>query len=232
VSARILVVEDEAPVRRGLVDLLAAQGHTVIAAETGPEGLVKAREARPELILLDVMLPGMDGFAVLRALRADGLDAPVLMLTARGAELDKVTGFALGVDDYVTKPFSMLELLGRVGALLRRAGATAKPVAAGPERLVLGAVDVDLRRHAATRAGAPLELPAKAFGVLAALARADGAPVSRDALLDEVWGQDHAANPRTVDNLVVRLRQAIEPDPASPAYLVTVHGKGYRLVMP
>ncbi len=228
-SARILVVEDEAPVRRGLVDLLAAQGHVVLAAETGPEGLVKAREGRPDLVILDVMLPGQDGFSVLRELRAAGFDVPVLMLTARGAELDKVTGFALGVDDYVTKPFSMLELLGRVAALLRRGGGKLAP-AAGPAALTLGEVAIDLRRLEARRDGRTLELPARAIELLAALARADGAPVSRDQLLDEVWGADHAANPRTVDNLVVRLRQAIEPDPAAPVHLVTVHGKGYRLV--
>lgn len=229
-TARILVVEDEAPVRRGLVDLLAAQGHAVLEAATGPEGLVKAREGRPDLVILDVMLPGQDGFAVLRDLRATGSRVPVLMLTARGAELDKVTGFALGVDDYVTKPFSMLELLGRVGALLRRAAPPPAAPAEGPAALRLGEVAIDLRRHEATRAGLPLDLPGSAYDLLAALARADGAPVGRDRLLDEVWGPDHAANPRTVDNLVVRLRQAIEPDPAAPVHLVTVHGKGYRLV--
>jgi DNA-binding response OmpR family regulator len=243
-SARILVVEDEAPVRRGLVDLLRAQGHTVLYAETGPEALIKAREGAPDLILLDVNLPGLDGLAVLRELRADGLAVPVLMLTARGAELDKVTGFALGVDDWVVKPFSMLELLGRVGALLRRSGPAAgsllRPgvhaaggsLAAGPGRLAFGPVGVDLRRHEARRDGVALELPARAIDLLAALARADGAPVSRDALLDAVWGQDRAANPRSVDNMVVRLRAAIEADPANPVHLLTVHGKGYRLVTP
>lgn len=223
-SSRILVVEDEAAVRRGLVDLLTAQGHTVLEAETGPEGLVKAREGRPDLVILDVMLPGLDGFGVLAAMRAQKIDTPVLMLTARGAELDKVTGFALGVDDYVTKPFSMLELLGRVGALLRRRAPRA------PSGSVhVGDVVVNLHQRTVTRAGTPVDVPPKAFALLAALAQANGAPVSRDALLDAVWGTGAMGHPRTVDNLVVKLRQALEADPANPLHLVTVHGEGYAL---
>lgn len=141
--------------------------------------------------------------------------------------LSFTTTFVLG--GWFVKPFSMLELLGRVGALLRRAGATVT-APSGPERLLLGAVEVDLKRHEARRNGQPLDLPARAIDLLAALACADGAPVSRDALLDAVWGQDRAANPRSVDNMIVRLRQAIEPDPQLPVHLLTVHGKGYRLV--
>jgi DNA-binding response OmpR family regulator len=219
--------------RKGLVDVLAVKGYQVDVAERGDEGLALARAGAYQLILLDVMLPGMSGFDVLKALRAEGLMTPVLMLTAQNTELDKVLGFELGVDDYVTKPFSLLELLGRIGALLRR-GAPAGEPAGGPaegppEALRFGPVTLDLRRYQASRDGQPIELPAKAFDVLGALARRKGEVVSRDDLIDEVWGKDEFINQRTVNNLVVRLRQAIEPDAEAPRYLKTVHGVGYRL---
>lgn len=225
-STRILIVEDEAPVRAGLVDLLTAKGYEVLAAETGPEGLAKARAAQPDLVLLDVMLPGASGYDVLRTLRAEGHTLPVIMVTAKGAELDKVLGFELGVDDYVTKPFSILELMGRIQAVLRRAApATPRALAA----MTLGVVTVDFQRLELRRAGKRVDVPTRAIEVLAALLRADGRIVSRDALLDAVWGRDQVVNPRTVDNLVVKLRQAIEGDPANPRHLKTIHGVGYRL---
>jgi len=207
-STRILIVEDEAPVRAGLVDLLQAKGFEVLAAETGPEGLAKARAARPDLVLLDVMLPGTRGYDV-------------------GAELDKVLGFELGADDYVTKPFSILELMGRIQAVLRR---TAPPAPRELAPLTLGVVTVDFQRLELRRAGKRVELPTRALEVLEALARANGRIMSRDALLDAVWGRDQVVNPRTVDNLVVKLRQAIEVDPDRPHHLLTVHGRGYRFV--
>ncbi|MDB5101935.1 MAG: DNA-binding response regulator [Cyanobacteria bacterium RYN_339] len=226
-STRILIVEDEAPVRAGLVDLLTAKGYEVLAAETGPEGLAKARAAQPDLVLLDVMLPGASGYDVLRTLRAEGHTLPVIMVTAKGAELDKVLGFELGVDDYVTKPFSILELMGRIQAVLRRAApATPRALAA----MTLGVVTVDFQRLELRRAGKRVDVPTRAIEVLAALLRADGRIVSRDALLDAVWGRDQVVNPRTVDNLVVKLRQAIEVDPDRPHHLLTVHGRGYRFV--
>lgn len=224
---RILIVEDEAPVRAGLEDLLQAKGYEVLSAQSGPEGLVKAREARPDLVLLDVMLPGTSGYDVLRTLRAGGFATPVIMLTAKGAELDKVLAFELGVDDYVTKPFSILELMGRIQAVLRRATPAAAP--ATPP-VVLGTVSIDFERLELRRAGRRVELPARALEVLAALARAEGRIVSRNELLDAVWGVDQVVNPRTVDNLVVKLRQAIEVDPDRPHHLLTVHGRGYRFL--
>jgi DNA-binding response OmpR family regulator len=227
-SARILIVEDEADVLMGLEDLLRAKGHEVLSATTGPEGLTKAVAAAPDLILLDVMLPGLSGFEVLRKLRAAGHVTPVILLTARGAEVDKVLGFELGVDDYVTKPFSILELMGRIGAVLRRTGAGR---AAGPAALSLGEAEVDFERLELRRAGRPVELPQRAIAMLRVLAVADGRVVSRDQLIDEVWGRDQALNTRTIDNMVVRLRQAIEPDPEQPRHLLTVHGRGYRLVL-
>lgn len=231
-AARILIVEDEPLMRDGLRELFAGQGFTVLEATTGPEGLVKARDARPDLVVLDGMLPGLSGFDVLRALRAEGRATPVVMLTARGTELDKVTGFQLGVDDYVTKPFSVLELLGRVQAVLRRTrGSAPLPAApAGPARLAIGRAEADFERLELRREGALVDLPARAVELLRALAAHDGRILSRDALIDQVWGPDHDIQGRRVDNLVVLLRQAIEPDPASPVHLLTVHGRGYKLI--
>lgn len=224
---RILIVEDEAPVLAGLVDLLQAKGFEVVSAVTGPEALIKAASARPDLILLDVMLPGISGYDVLRTIRAEGLTTPVIMLTAKGAELDKVLAFELGVDDYVTKPFSILELMGRLQAVLRRA------VPAQPARLpglALGLVTVDFDRLELRKRGRRLDVPTRAIEVLEVLVRAGGRIVSRDDLLDRVWGRDQVVNPRTVDNLVVKLRQALEVDPDRPHHLLTVHGRGYRFV--
>lgn len=228
-TARILVVEDEAPVLQGLSDLLRAKGYAVLTAMTGPEGLLKATDASPDLVLLDVMLPGMSGFEVLRTLRGRGSRVPVVMLTAKGAEVDKVLGFELGVDDYVTKPFSILELLGRIGAVLRRAS-EARPVEREPR--CIGRAEVDFAREEVRRDGEVVSLPPRAIEVLHVLARAEGRNVSRDQLIDEVWGKDQWVNPRTIDNLVVKLRQAIEADPGEPEVLLTVHGKGYRLKCP
>ena len=221
--------------RDGLRELFAGQGFTVLEAATGPEGLVKARDAKPDLVVLDGMLPGLSGFDVLRTLRAEGRATPVVMLTARGTELDKVMGFQLGVDDYVTKPFSVLELLGRVQAVLRRTRGTgpmaSAPAPAGPAALTIGLAEADFERLELRKDGVRVELPARAVELLQALAAHDGRIVGRDALIDQVWGADQAIQGRRVDNLVVLLRQAIEPDPAAPVHLLTVHGRGYRLVL-
>ncbi|MBM3275180.1 MAG: response regulator transcription factor, partial [Candidatus Sericytochromatia bacterium] len=204
---RILVLEDEAPVLQGLLDLLAAKGFDVVSATTGPEGLTKAAAARPDLILLDIMLPGLSGYDILRTLRAEGTDTPVVMITAKGAEIDKVLAFELGVDDYVTKPFSILELLGRIQAVLRRTrsgrAVGMAQVPAGPVRH--GAADVDFARLTVKRNGRELAVSPRAFEVLKALAAADGQPMSRDDLIDAVFGRDQVVNHRTIDNLVVKL---------------------------
>ncbi len=228
-TERILIVEDDRAVLRGLVDLMRAKGFEAIAAETGPEGLIKAREANPDLILLDVMLPEISGFEVLRSLRAEGRSVPVIMVSAKGSEVDKVLGFELGVDDYVTKPFSLLELMGRIQAVLRRS----RPVTAtAAETLRLGEVTVDFQRLELRKAGVALDMPARAIEILQVLARAEGRAVSRDRLIDEVWGVGQVVNDRTVDNLIVKLRRAIEPAPDRPRYLTTLHARGYRLIFP
>lgn len=227
--ARILLAEDEDELRAGLATALAAQGHEVLEACTGQEALTKARLGQPDLLLLDLMLPAPDGFAVLASLRAEGRALPVIVLSAKGAELDKVRGFALGADDYVTKPFGLLELLGRIQAVLRRSAPSA-PTA--PRQLAWGDWVVDFDQGQAQRAGQALELPERALDLLAVLVQAQGKPVSRDALIDATWGVGAAVHPRTVDNLVVRLRAALEADPSQPTVLLTAMGKGYRWVGP
>jgi DNA-binding response OmpR family regulator len=226
-SARILIVEDEVPVRTGLVDLLQAKGYQVIEAATGPEALIKAEGANPDLILLDVMIPGLSGFDVLKTLRARGLETPVVMLTAKGTEVDRVLGFELGVDDYVVKPFSILELMGRIQAVLRRSTSAPQPATAS-----IGTLEVDFEGMEVRRGSDRLDLPPRAIELLRALLRAEGRVVSRDRLIDEVWGAGQVVNMRTVDNLIVKLRAAIEPNPDRPVHLFTVHGRGYRLVLP
>ncbi len=227
-GARLLVVEDEPSMLKGLMDVLAVKGYQAESAMRGDDALRMAMTGDFDLILLDVMLPGLSGFDVLRQLRDAGKRTPVMLLTAKNTEMDKVLGFELGVDDYVTKPFSLLELLGRIGALLRRSAPAPTPEA---EETVIrfGAATVDLKRYLLTRDGKPLELPAKAFEVLKVLHEKQGEVVSRDTLMDEVWGDEAFLNQRTVNNLVVKIRQAIEVDAAEPRHLKTVHGVGYRL---
>ncbi len=227
-AEKILVIEDEATVRRGLIDLLEAKGYGVFSAAEGNEGLLKAKEGHPDLILLDVMLPGLSGWDVLRGLRSERSKVPVIMLTAKGSEIDKVLGFELGVDDYVTKPFSLLELLGRIQAVLRRANPGEETL----EEFFLGQISIDLEKYEIRRGEKVLELPATAFEILKVLAKAKGSLVSRDQLIDEVWGKDQEVNTRTIDNLVVKIRQVIEADLHDPRFLKTVHGRGYRLIKP
>ena len=226
--AHILVIEDEAAIRRGLTEVLEAKGHRVQAAASGIEGLELALAGRaPDLVLLDIMLPGLGGFEVLRGIRASTPGLPVIMITAKGQEADKVLGFELGVDDYVTKPFSVLELLGRVGAVLRRASGSLGDEPAGI--VMIGAAVVDFDRMILARDGETRELGIKGFDLLRCLIRHKGKVVSRDAIMDAVWGQDSLLNTRTIDNYIVKLRQLLEPDPNNPRHLHTVHGAGYRL---
>lgn len=228
---RILVVEDEPSMLKGLVDVLGIKGYDVASAVRGDDGLEMARAGGYALVILDGMLPGLSGFEVLKALRGEGNQTPVIMLTARNTEMDKVLGFELGVDDYVTKPFSIMELLGRIQAVLRRhAAAPAAPVAqapAGAQRV--GEAEVDFKAYSLKRGGSAVDVPAKAIDILKVLIARKGEVVSRDTLIDEVWGADEFINQRTVNNLVVKLRQAIEQDPETPRHLITVHGVGYRL---
>jgi DNA-binding response OmpR family regulator len=225
---RILVIEDDPSIRMGLEDTLTAKGYQVDVVGRGAEGAERATSGRYDLLVLDVMLPDIDGFEVLRRIRG-GRGAtrrlPVIMLSARGAEIDRVRGLELGADDYVTKPFSLMELLARVASVLRRAhGDTAEPVA-----LTLGDIEIDLVGQVATRAGARFELPSRAFAILKVFARRPGEVVSRDVLLDEAWGYEDYPNTRTVDNHLVKLRRALEDEPDKPRWLVTIHGAGYKL---
>jgi len=226
---RILVVEDDPSIRLGLEDTLRAKGYDVEVVSRGEDALDRADGGRYDLVILDIMLPGIDGFEVCRRLRqARGPAArvPVIILSARGAELDRVRGLEIGADDYVTKPFSLMELLARVASVLRRAQGGG---AADPQRLAFGDVVIDFARQVATKGGARLELPARAFAILKVFARRPGEVVSRDILLEEAWGYDAYPNTRTVDNHLVKLRRAVEDEPDKPRWLLTVHGVGYKL---
>jgi DNA-binding response OmpR family regulator len=220
---RVLLIEDNANLAFGLRTNLEVEGYVVDVANTGEDGLERARSFVPDLVILDLMLPGLDGFRVLRNLRAEKFTMPVLVLTARGEEADKVRGLKLGADDYVTKPFGLLELLARVEALLRRAGG-ATLVAVGPLR-------IDLAARTVHRHGVPVELAPKEFELLAALVHRRGGAVSRDELLRLVWGYQENVVSRTVDTHVASLRRKLEADPATPSILLTVRRVGYRLAL-
>jgi DNA-binding response OmpR family regulator len=225
---RILVVEDDPSIRLGLEDTLRAKGYEVEAVTRGEDALDKAATGRYALVILDIMLPGIDGFEVCRRLRQGRPPAsqvPVIVLSARGAELDRVRGLEIGADDYVTKPFSLMELLARVSSVLRRAQGPARE----PQALRFGDIAIDFARQIATRGGARLDLPARAFAILKVFARRPGEVVSRDVLLDEAWGYEAYPNTRTVDNHLVKLRRALEDEPERPRWLLTVHGAGYKL---
>ena len=228
--SRILVVEDNANLAFGLSTSLELEGHQVIVARDGAEGLRGAREHAPDLVILDLMLPEMDGYRVLKALREEGRDVPVLILTARGAESDKVLGFRLGADDYVTKPFGLLELLARVAALLRRAG---RPAPSEPDAAVvtIGELEVSPAQRAVRRRGEEVPLTPKEFDLLMALVRRKGTVAGRLELLAEVWGHRAAVMTRTVDMHVAQLRRKLEDDPADPRHIVTVWKAGYRIAV-
>ena len=226
---RILVVEDDASIRLGLEDTLTAKGYVVDAVSRGDVGLAQAVETPPDLIVLDIMLPDMDGFEVCRRLKDTPAlrEIPVIILSARGAELDRVRGLELGADDYVTKPFSLMELLARVSAVLRRSG---RGEGAAPERMEFGNVAVNFKSQTTSKNGVSIELPSRGYAILRALATRPGEVVSRQDLMNEAWGYDKYPNTRTVDNHIVKLRKALEDEPDSPTYLRTVHGAGYRFV--
>jgi len=221
--ARVLIVEDNRNLAHGLRTNLEFEGHVAEVAEDGPAGLALARNGVHDLIVLDLMLPGLDGFRLLETLRHQGVDTPVLVLTARGDETDKVRGLRNGADDYVTKPFALRELLARVGALLRRPRAAPAPLA-------FGEVVVDPATHGVTRAGAPVPLRPKEYELLRALLRRAGRVATRSELLREVWGYQDCVVSRTLDTHVGELRRKLEDDPARPKHILTVRKTGYRLV--
>jgi two-component system, OmpR family, alkaline phosphatase synthesis response regulator PhoP len=226
---RILVVEDNENLAYGLATSLELDGYEVEVAGTGPAGLASAREWAPDLMVLDLMLPEMDGYRVLKTLREEGNPVPVLILTAKGEEADKVLGFRLGADDYVTKPFGMLELLARVGALLRRVGVPASRAEHANRIERFGDVEVNLAAHTVTRNGEPVNLAPKEYEVLLALIRRRGAVASRLDLLEDVWGHRGAFVTRTVDIHISELRRKLEEDPSNPRHIITVRKVGYRL---
>ncbi len=229
--SKILIIEDDPAIVRGLKDTLEDESFEVLTALDGSEGYSKVTSDKPDLIILDLMLPKLDGFDLCRRVRDEGIPTPILILTARGEEADRVRGLDLGADDYVTKPFSLLELLARVRALLRRPPPAS--AATGPLSKILefGDIVVDFRCFEARKKGRILEMSRKEFGILHCLASRSGGVVSRDELLDEVWGVDSYPTTRTVDNHMSMIRAKIEENPSKPKYLITVHGVGYKLVI-
>lgn len=228
-SVRVLVVEDDPTLRMTVRDRLKAEGYEVLEASDGPTGEAMALREDPDLVLLDVMLPGRAGTSVLRNLRADRLVAPVILMTARGEEFDRIQGFESGADDYVVKPFSMAELMLRVRALLDRSRGGAPGVeSADPDgRLRLGDCEVDLAAFACERDGVRHSLSRLERDLLAYFAAHEGEALERARIFEEVWGDDDATSLRTVDQHVAKLRKKIEPQPDSPRFLRTVHGVGY-----
>jgi len=226
IGRKVLVVEDDDAMAVALRDGFQFEGYEVTLARDGLEGLRHAERSDPDLMVLDVMLPKLSGFDVCKRVRGNGGKVPIIMLTARGQEIDKVMGLRLGADDYVTKPFSFMELLARVEAVLRRAdgGGT------GPGCYSFGEVTVDFGRHEATRGGERLELSPREFDLLAYFVRRRGEVVSRDQLLDAVWGYTAIPFTRTVDTHIAKLRKKIEAVPGNPRHLLTVHRMGYKFV--
>jgi DNA-binding response OmpR family regulator len=227
-GARVLIVEDELAMRTALRDILDSEGYRAQTASDGAAGLDRAVAEKPDLILLDVMLPKLDGYALCAELRRLAIRSPVLMLTAKGQVQDRVTGLDSGADDYLVKPFSTEELLARVRALLRRSGGARRVARA----LTLGEVRIDLVKLTAYRGAEFLHLTAKEFAMLRLLAEAQGEPVSRQRFLDLVWGATAFPTTRTVDNHIAGLRAKLEADSQNPRWIVTVHGVGYRLEAP
>lgn len=223
--ARILIVEDNARLAYGLRNNLEIDGHVVDVAEDGQKGLEAAVSWEPDLVVLDLMLPEMSGYEVLRSLRDKGLEVPVLILSARGEEADKVMGFRLGADDYVTKPFGVLELLARVTAILRRTGPNGEP----NQMETFGGIEIRLDQRSVLRDGREVQLTPKEFDLLVALVRRRGAVATRTALMKEVWGHRAAILSRTVDTHIAELRRKLEEHPGEPRHILTVHGSGYRL---
>jgi len=225
--SRVLVVEDDEAMAVALRDGFAYEGYEVTVARDGEAGLALAREQPPDLMILDVMLPRMNGLEVCKLLRGEGSELPIIMLTARGQEIDKVLGLKLGADDYVTKPFSFMELMARVEAVLRRVRPGGRTQRTAQR---FGDVTVDLARHEASKGGQALDLSPREFRLLGYLLERRGEVVSREELLDAVWGYDSIPFTRTVDTHIAKLRKKIEDDPADPQYIITVHRLGYKLV--
>ncbi len=225
--AKILIVEDDPKMQIGLRDNLEFEGYDVKVVNNGKSGLQEILDNTYDLVILDVMLPQMSGFDVLRKSREKGVTTPVIMLTAKGEEIDKVLGLELGADDYVTKPFGLRELIARVKAVLRRhEGQTS----GSSSQVKIGNVEIDFEGYTATASGQSLAMTPKEFDILKFLWQHRNKVVTRDQLLTNVWGYDESISTRTVDNFILKLRQKIEDDPAHPRNIITIHGTGYKLI--
>jgi two-component system OmpR family response regulator len=225
---KILIVEDDTNLQETLKYNLRKEGYDVVTASDGEQAVITARQEKPSLIVLDIMLPKLNGFEVCRILRKE-MTVPILMLTAKADETDKIVGLEIGADDYMTKPFSIRELLARVRAMLRRTKMTEVSMAVEKASIIIGNLEIDFARHRASLAGVVLELSPKEFDLLAFLAKNKGLVFSREQLLEKVWGYDYAGGTRTVDVHIRWLRQKIEADPSHPGRIVTVRGTGYKL---
>ena len=223
---RVLIIEDEPDMVLGLRDNFEYEGYDVLVARDGKEGLTRALADNPDVILLDIMLPKMSGLDVCRQLRSNGVDTPVIMLTARGQEIDKVIGLEMGADDYVTKPFSIKELLARVRAQLRRSTRQVVDI----ETYAFGEIELNFKKYEAKKDGSEIELSPREFELLKYFIQHRGETITRDQLLDDVWGYDNYPFTRTVDNHIAKLRQKIEQVAAEPKYIITVHRVGYRFL--
>jgi two-component system, OmpR family, alkaline phosphatase synthesis response regulator PhoP len=222
---RVLIVEDDASIMLGLRINLETEGYIVLSAEDGEKGLTLARTEHPHLVILDVMLPKLNGFQVLQTMRREGMAMPIIVLSARTGEMDKVTGLELGAEDYVAKPFSLAELLARVRAALRRGPRTVEK----PRTLFeFGDVRIDAAARTVARAGTVVEMTATEFDLLMCLVEARGVALGREAIFTRVWGPNHHGTPRTIDNFIQQLRAKLEQDPQRPRHVVTVRGVGYR----
>jgi DNA-binding response OmpR family regulator len=226
--ANILIVEDEPAMQLGLKDNLELEAYTVTLASDGEEGLSKIKNNNYDLILLDVMLPKLSGFDVCKATRAAGISTPIVLLTARGEEIDKILGLEFGADDYITKPFSVRELLARIKAILRRSQAV---VSKETLSTIIGRLKIDFNAFRAEEGSAEIKLSHKEFEILSYLHQNKNQVVSRYDLLEKVWGYDEQPTTRTVDNFMVRLRQKVETNPNQPKVILTVHGTGYKLIL-
>jgi two-component system alkaline phosphatase synthesis response regulator PhoP len=226
--SKILIVEDEPDMVLGLKDNFEFEGYEVATATDGQAGLEKARALKPDLIVLDVMLPKLSGLEVCKTLRGEGYEGPILMLTARGQEIDKVVGLELGADDYVTKPFSIRELLARVRAVLRRTEGKAKRLA----RYAFADVELDFEAYKATKGGEALDLSPREFELLRYLIERKGDTVTRDQLLEDVWGYESYPSTRTVDTHIAKLRAKIGDSGSAPRWILTIHGRGYKFIDP
>jgi len=224
---KILIVEDEPSMRQGLKDNLEFEGYEVDLAEDGKIGLQKITEGKYNLIVLDVMLPEMSGFDVCKKAREQGISTPIIMLTAKGEEIDKVVGLELGADDYITKPFSLREFLARLKAVLRRGEGK---LTGDKDKVLIGKLEVDFTTYNAYSDNQPVPMTHREFEVIKYLWQHQNEVVSRDKLLEDVWGYDEYPTTRTVDNFILKLRQKVEDDPAHPRHILTAHGIGYKFI--